>query len=571
MKLEVNKDHKKIDLKNLKLPIKKVTAIAGTVLCLFTAAFPKEVFAEDVISNSQVDVLISEDFESNIEDSARYYNDFEINDEVANEDLQRLKVLDLTIDKENKDLSFLESCSNIEELKLNIKDKDNLDLNVLSRCQNLKKLNLEFLWLEDNASLFSFFDFLKGCTNLKELEIKTFESYINIPVELTDYVQNLDKLTISCRSLENMDLDFSKLHDMTLEFVDVEEYTLAMWFTKEDYDTLKNNNVKVVFNNIDKDLWLNIDEKINDIIKKLGVTKENTDREKLDAILIYVLQNLEYDEEVGKLVNNNGPYEDLARTFYEGGRLYGALEKDSAICGNYAALVDALFNRLGTHTNSFYIKSEKHVWNIINIDGMFYYLDATWLDNTFEVGKEETSTSYYQDGYLVESISSEPIMEEAYEIIEKKDYDKLTWYMEDMDPESIKKIDFNEDHVPVIPIDIFLQNNAQQQLITENQSTKKVKVKINGTIVTCCVGALVGVLASIGAAVAIKNKKEKKRIEEDARRRAQLESQIYNPYNLSYNPYETSQYGPYSSTLNNNYNSCSDDNNYFSHGGGFKK
>ena len=65
----------------------------------------------------------------------------------------------------------------------------------------------------------------------------------------------------------------------------------------------------------------------------------------MNKILIYVLENCIYDPDV-----KNNTSDDIL-SFYEGGKLYGALEKDTQICGNYSALVCALCKRVNLKAN----------------------------------------------------------------------------------------------------------------------------------------------------------------------------------------------------------------------------
>ncbi|MCI8446284.1 MAG: hypothetical protein HFH31_02185 [Bacilli bacterium] len=52
--------------------------------------------------------------------------------------------------------------------------------------------------------------------------------------------------------------------------------------------------------------------------------------------------------------------------------------------GNYAALTTALLKRL--FIKSYLISSNNtrvatHMWNLVNLDGIYYYADVTWLDD----------------------------------------------------------------------------------------------------------------------------------------------------------------------------------------------
>ena len=86
----------------------------------------------------------------------------------------------------------------------------------------------------------------------------------------------------------------------------------------------------------------------------------------------YLVDNIEYDE----TYNGNGTYS-----------IYGALIEKKCVCEGYAKAFKYLANSAGiecemvqgTATNSSGV-TEKHAWNCVNLDGTWYYIDATWDD-----------------------------------------------------------------------------------------------------------------------------------------------------------------------------------------------
>lgn len=63
---------------------------------------------------------------------------------------------------------------------------------------------------------------------------------------------------------------------------------------------------------------------------------------------------------------------------------YGALVKGSAVCEGYSYAMNLLLSKVGIY--SYYIngrgEDSLHMWNVVNIDGNWYHLDATWNDST---------------------------------------------------------------------------------------------------------------------------------------------------------------------------------------------
>ena len=64
---------------------------------------------------------------------------------------------------------------------------------------------------------------------------------------------------------------------------------------------------------------------------------------------------------------------------------YGALVKGKAVCEGYAKAMQLVLNRSGISTTVVLGESVEdgiaHMWNLVNINGAYYYLDATWNDN----------------------------------------------------------------------------------------------------------------------------------------------------------------------------------------------
>lgn len=62
---------------------------------------------------------------------------------------------------------------------------------------------------------------------------------------------------------------------------------------------------------------------------------------------------------------------------------YGALVKGEAVCEGYANAMQLLLSHVGitsTSVSGFDEKHNPHMWNLVEIDGGRYYLDATWND-----------------------------------------------------------------------------------------------------------------------------------------------------------------------------------------------
>ncbi len=114
------------------------------------------------------------------------------------------------------------------------------------------------------------------------------------------------------------------------------------------------------------------DKKVREILTSLEL-EEKTDYEKVEAIYDYICDNVEYEP-----AQDSG---DIRRT------AYGALVDGKAVCQGYSVSLYRLLleadidNRIiyGSGISSLGTKAA-HTWNIVELYGKYYYLDATWDD-----------------------------------------------------------------------------------------------------------------------------------------------------------------------------------------------
>lgn len=109
--------------------------------------------------------------------------------------------------------------------------------------------------------------------------------------------------------------------------------------------------------------------------------KMNTDIEKLIYIHNFIVDNIEYDEQKDSNKNND---------------IYGALVLKKTMCLGYAEAFNCIAEKVGFE--SYIVTSEElaHAWNMVLLDGAYYFIDCTWDDPTFP---EPTLTSDPVSGY----------------------------------------------------------------------------------------------------------------------------------------------------------------------------
>lgn len=298
-------------------------------------------------------------------------------------DTESVKSFEYFLKSGDNSFYWINNYPDIEELTINIETTNQKELEKLEKISNLKNLKKLKIFTKMNVSITNDnFAFLKNCKNLRELIIDG----PSIEKGVIESLKQIKKLSINCfhKIFNNIDTDFNQLIFLDeLNFLDSESYDIPIWFNSNNYKVLKRNGVNITSNkqNVINNVKI-VNSELDYIIKTLNISKDESEIDKFDKILIYVLSNLEYDEYISQLMEAKAEEtKKEARRFYENGFLYGALEMDSAICGNYAALLTALCRRVGV--NSYCLCNSNHAWNMVEIDDNNYFTDPTLLDDEY--------------------------------------------------------------------------------------------------------------------------------------------------------------------------------------------
>ena len=506
MKLETNPNHKRADISKLDLLKRKLKAsLIGTTiaLSLFSGSIETEAKNENEIAQEQ-----------SIEDTKRaeiptYYSDTIGNylgkDQLSTEDLKSIKeITDWPIMvRDNESLSWLNNCESLEKISFGLYNLEDTSMfQDVKELPNLKSINFNSLIESEYTISKEDFDFLTKSKNLETIDL----ACANVEEGFIESITNLKTLKVSSE-MPNLKFDYKKLTFLeNLEFTGEDPYNVATNLTMDEYNTLVENGVNVTFASEEiKNKFLEVNQELDNIVKSLDVTKDSSDQEKLDAILIYTLEHLTYDEEVSEKLGTGENIDELTRSFYKGGNLYGALEKDSAICGNYAALVQALASRLDLNTE--YLISHTHSWNLVEIEGQQYYVDATWLES-----QTETDPVTTKEGDMIITRYNKINAEEK---IKEGETDEIKWYMED--PTEIETLDSSGQHdalnisstITIKPIEEVSNIVPEEQETKKDTTNKKFEISVGPKTFVIAGGALIGIALGLGGAVAISKNKNK--------------------------------------------------------------
>lgn len=123
------------------------------------------------------------------------------------------------------------------------------------------------------------------------------------------------------------------------------------------------------------------------LLLDLGITADMSDYEKATAIHNAVAYITEYHHEAAAAINADSSNEGIAATFAKYPNIhtmYGALVEHKAVCDGYAKTYQYLLYKVGipSHIVTGYGGAESHAWNLVKLDGDWYYTDITWDDQS---------------------------------------------------------------------------------------------------------------------------------------------------------------------------------------------
>ena len=276
------------------------------------------------------------------------------------------------------DISWLNYCSNLQDLNIYGSIVDGLDS--IQCLDGLVSISLGTISNDNQVINLENCGFLKHSPKFEKLVI----SSCNVNPEQL-YLLDIDILEIDCSRVKN--IDFRKLNVRKKIIIYGHEYDIAVNLTNNDIDYLRNKGIEVEFKLNNEEETRRVNDRLDEMLKSMDIDANASDEEKTKIVIRYMLDNFHYDEEIARKINNGTiNYHDDLIPFYYTGDLYGALEKDKHVCGNYSSFLKAMLNRLGIDAYTIYgcENGGYHSWNLVcGDDGKYYYYDAVVLDHYY--------------------------------------------------------------------------------------------------------------------------------------------------------------------------------------------
>ena len=211
--------------------------------------------------------------------------------------------------------------------------------------------------------------------NLTDIEKKAYDKILSEVYEMPEEIvipdidaSQLDNV-FTALLLDNPDLFFVGRNATLRTYFLVTTCSLDYIIEKEDYASYK----------------AEIDKACDEIIASLTNPEDEWQSEL--EIHDYIIKNCEYLHTKGNLICSS---------------VYGSLVNRKAACEGYSKAAKILFDRLGIESalvsGVSYDESGEigaHMWNAVNINGDYYYLDLTWDDPVSSDGENVNLYTYF--------------------------------------------------------------------------------------------------------------------------------------------------------------------------------
>ena len=121
--------------------------------------------------------------------------------------------------------------------------------------------------------------------------------------------------------------------------------------------------------------------KVNEVYDN-NINENMSDREKVKVIHDYIINNSQYDsEKISGITKDNS------------NNAYGVLIDGYGICSGYTDSMALFLNKM--KIPNIKVSSEKHIWNLVYIDGKWLNLDLTFDDPVTDTGENILSDDYF--------------------------------------------------------------------------------------------------------------------------------------------------------------------------------
>ncbi len=148
-----------------------------------------------------------------------------------------------------------------------------------------------------------------------------------------------------------------------------------------EYDNLGRITINVV-RNYDQDMIQQINQRVEELSVEL-IHMNDSSYNNILRVHDYIIDHSRYD--TGR--------SEKGDTTYQSDTAYGPLFQGMGVCGGYTDLMQLFLEKM--QVKNFKVSSDKHVWNAVEIGGVWYNLDLTWDDPVYSDGSQSVEHNFF--------------------------------------------------------------------------------------------------------------------------------------------------------------------------------
>lgn len=280
----------------------------------------------------------------------------------------------------------------------NLSEISNLSLEGIFSFSNFS-INTDYDTLINNIELVKFLIYFKKVDYINCFDYESaiyLENNIegNFEISLIDDFKNVDRSYINPNKFQNHKLNVPLSYVMWA--INIQEEILVKIFSSS-------TNYNMFSANGDESLEKSILDEVTKIVTSLN-EEGLSDLDKVIIVSNYIQSKIQYVSDIISPADRNYSIEASPQevSWNKTGLISTVINNNYGLCMAIANATTVLLNNPTMNVNIRSVFGSSHVWNIVNIDGNFYYIDNTWgITRNPNRVNEALKAQSFSDEYLL--------------------------------------------------------------------------------------------------------------------------------------------------------------------------